>query len=144
VVQFVAECADLFDALPGEIVGGLLFTVGLPGFWGSVPGRFSWRRGVRQIDGDGACAGGALAFGEGRGELQKPLSPHEIGVKGRAERIAPPGGSFYFPSSFSQQGVVHEGHQRSLGIQVLFHRLPGHPKERGRIESLVLKHPKIG
>ena len=97
-----------------------------------------------EIDGDRAGSRVPFSFGEQGRELEEPLSPNEITVERGSQGIAPPGGSVHFPTSFSQESIIHRRHKRGRRFQVLLHRLPNGPKQGIRIEARVFKQAKIG
>ena len=54
----------------------------------------------------------AILAGHGGGQLEKALAAHEVGLKTRAERIAPPCHAGRMKTGAAQQGIVHDGAKR--------------------------------
>ena len=63
-------------------------------------------------------AKGALLTGHGGRDLEEALAAHEVGLKARAERIAPPGNPGSMQAGTTQECVVHNGAKGRAGGQL--------------------------
>ena len=109
--------------LPAHFLGGVVEVAGPP------------RRGrVLIVDGDGAGRAALVGAQHGR-DPQHALGADEVGVKGRSQRIAAPGGAGDFGAAFGQQRIVHGDEQRRGGIEFSEHAAARHRKQRVGVEA---------
>ena len=82
------------------------------------------RRGVNKINRHQAYRP-VQPQGTSRGNLQHPLRPGELDLKGRSQRIAPPGRARNAAAGLEQERIVHADDQGSVGRQGRFDLVTG-------------------
>ena len=137
-----AQLPDLFAGALTEAGGTNLGAIGL---LLAGAGFLSWLgRSGGVTKGDGDEAAGTVVGGEGERSLQEALGAHEVGLKVRPERIAPPSHAGGVQAGAAQEGIIQEGAHRGLGRQSGEHGATCHGEEGLGGKTVVGKEPVTG
>jgi hypothetical protein len=118
-VQGGAEITNLLGGPLAEAGGASLDTVLLLLRGGGLFGKFGGSGSM--AEGDGYQALRTIRSGECQGSLEKTLSAHEIGLEAWAERVAAPGDAGSAQAGATQERIIEDGAQGSVGRQGLDH-----------------------
>lgn len=66
---------------------------------------------MKHVDWDGACSACPWTFGKRGDDLQEALGPDEVVTEVWPQGVSAPGGPGDFAAPFTQEGVVHDGHE---------------------------------
>ncbi len=140
-VELTAQPLQLFGAAPREVLAFLFEPILLLLLVGRFVGRPHGGRCVKQLDGDAARRPGRLLLRHGGGDLQEPLSPHEVDLKRRPQRVPTPADAGGAPAAAKQQGVVHRHDQIGAGVEFGHHPAAQTAEEIFHFEALLREEP---
>lgn len=110
LIERVAQTDHLLCAAQAKTGIARIETILLPDFGSSIV--FGLRRCGGMEESNGSETKAAVVAGQGGGQLEKALAAHEVGLKTRAEGIAPPCHAGGMKTGAAQQSIVHDGAKR--------------------------------